>query len=858
MNKSMRKLLSKIWFPLIAVALAGLQMWASDSFRLSKLEAEEPAPEQKADTVIYSNKKIYTKFRKEGSKALADSLEGVMTEVEDTTPVILAKDTIKVPDSLKNIDPFRYRWYVSLVDSLAHRLTVDSLRNAGDSIVWKQIDSIYFADSVKAAKIKFQNWYNSLSKDERRRYDDKQKLKRQQRELDSLFAVKDSIQHIKDSIAENTPRILETFALPDSLWYKRIIRWNRDNLFSNIKYNPIDTTSNYWFNDYCFLREDVGAVAEGTYGGAYMPFDFFKRNSSEGVSFYKPYEGYSFSPSTIPMYNTKTPYTELAYWGTLLSNVETEESNIHILASQNIYPALNISLEYDRNGTNGMLTNERVDNRNYAAWFNYTGKKYLAHGGIIGNIVKNHENGGMTDSFWLRDTTLESSREIPVFFENGRNKIKKTILFLDQQYRFPLPFLAKLFGRQADSTATDMDITSAYLGHSSEYSNYSRVYTDEIGLADSLGRAYYNNVFNINPTKSADSVNVKKIENRIFARLQPWSKDAVVSSLDVGLGNRIMKYYMFQPEGYLGKPGNTTWNSTYLYGGVGGTFKGFAWNAQAFLTLVGDESGDSGIKADADYAFYPFRKAKKSPVKIHLSFETTLKRPDFFELHYYGNHDKWDNDFKKITTTKLQGSIDIPHWGLKASAGYSLMDGNIWYDSLGVVHQNTTPMHVAKFALEKDLSLWKLHLDTRALVQVSSNKDVLPLPPVAINSKLYFQFNIKGDVMKMQLGANARWTTAWYIPAYRPSTGVFTNQSVEKVGGKTPYVDLFVNMQWKRACIFVKYINGGLDLFGGKPDYFSARGQMWSHKTIKLGIWIPFYTSHIKNNPMSSRASSVH
>ena len=112
--------------------------------------------------------------------------------------------------------------------------------------------------------------------------------------------------------------------------------------------------------------------------------------------------------------------------------------------------------------------------------------------------------------------------------------------------------------------------------------------------------------------------------------------------------------------------------------------------------------------------------------------------------------------------------------------------------------------------------------------------------------------------MKMQLGANARWTTAWYIPAYRPSTGVFTNQSVEKVGGKTPYVDLFVNMQWKRACIFVKYINGGLDLFGGKPDYFSARGQMWSHKTIKLGIWIPFYTSHIKNNPMSSRASSVH
>ena len=176
------------------------------------------------------------------------------------------------------------------------------------------------------------------------------------------------------------------------------------------------------------------------------------------------------------------------------------------------------------------------------------------------------------------------------------------------------------------------------------------------------------------------------------------------------------------------------------------------------------------------------------------------------------------------------------------------------YDSLGVARQNTSPMHVAKLALEKNFQLWKFHLDNRILLQVTSDKKVLPLPPVAVNSRVYFQFNINGDVMKMQLGANGQWTSKWYAPSFRPSTSVFTNQMQEKIGGQ-PYVDFFVSMQWKKACIFVKYING-LDL-GDHPDYFSAKGYIRPQTALKLGVWIPFYTSHHVNKTMSERASSI-
>lgn len=67
----------------------------------------------------------------------------------------------------------------------------------------------------------------------------------------------------------------------------------------------------------------------------------------------------------------------------------------------------------------------------------------------------------------------------------------------------------------------------------------------------------------------------------------------------------------------------------------------------------------------------------------------------------------------------------------------------------------------------------------------------------------YWQFNVVKKVMQMQIGANVTYTTKWYEPGYSPALGMFYNQKVEKYGN-CPYIDAFVNIQWKRACIFVK------------------------------------------------------
>ena len=67
---------------------------------------------------------------------------------------------------------------------------------------------------------------------------------------------------------------------------------------------------------------------------------------------------------------------------------------------------------------------------------------------------------------------------------------------------------------------------------------------------------------------------------------------------------------------------------------------------------------------------------------------------------------------------------------------------------------------------------------------------------------------------------------------------MFYNQKVEKIGNN-PYIDLFANLQWKRASIFVKYVN----MAQGWPtnDYFSSFRYIRSQKVLKLGIHWPFY-----------------
>ncbi len=851
----MKNLIAKIWVPLLLVSVAAIQSFGIDAGRSASL------------------------------RQLADSLE--LIQLPDTIhtadtilpEVIQARDTIRIPDSLQYTDPFKYKYYIALKDSTTRFQVRDSLMTAGDTLELMKLDSLYIQDSTEVAKAKFDAWYASLTRKERKKYDAEQALPALIAAANRKIEIKDSIRAYKDSVRESIPRILETFAVPDSLHFKRIITWKHDKDFHNmveVRDMAADTSYRRSFNDYVFYNEDINASWLGISGSPVQLYDWFKRAEEDNAIFYAPYSIWTYTPETLPQYNTKTPYTELAYYGTLFANQEKEEANIRVLTTQNITPALNFTIDFRRYGGNGMLKREDTANKTFVASTNYLGKKYLMHAGYIYNKVKRSENGGIVDESWIRDTTVDA-REIDVYLRDAENQLKKNTLFLDQSYRIPLTFLTDLKGKKerklqearrdsimasgdstaiaqlmaeeerqlaieaakADTARINTDITTAFIGHSTEYSVFSKTYKDKI--SDPLGKEFYGDRFYINPTSSMDSLRVMRLDNKIFIRLQPWKDDGIISKLDVGIGDKLANYFSFSPTDYLRGGNNVVQNSMYLYAGANGQYSRYlTWNAMGKYNFLGYEINDFGIEANMAFNAYPFRRDRKSPLTVTAHFETSLKEPDYYQQHLFTNHFKWDNDFGKISTTKAEASVSIPRWEMAASFGYALLSNNIYYDTQGFVQQNTSPMSVMTATLKKNFLVWKFHLDHHAMLQLSSDKEVLPLPLLALNFRYYIQFDVVKNVMQMQIGANGTYTTEWYAPAYNPVLGVFHNQDERKYGN-CPYIDAFVNIQWKKACIFIKAVNVNMGWPNKSADYFSAAGYIAPQRAIKFGITWPFW-----------------
>lgn len=896
----MKKLVSKIWVPALLVMAAAVQSFGIDAHRAVRLRslADSLALTRIDDTTdsgLHTADSLTADSLAIG-QAPADTL--LPDSLATDTLILTARDTIKVPDSLKETDPFFYKYYIAVKDSATRAIVRDSLMTAGDTVELMKLDSLYIKDSTEVAIARHNAWYASLSRKERRKYDAEQKLPELIAAANRKMEIKDSIRAYKDSVIEATPRILETFAFPDSMHYKRIVTWQHDRYFHNLegfRDQSVDTSFNYNFHDYPFYKKDVNATWLGVPGSPAQLYDYFKREEIDNAIFYTPYQLYTYTPESLPQFNTKTPYTELAYYGTLFANKEKEESNIRIRTTQNITPELNILLEYHRYGSNGMLKREDTDNRTVVMAANYTGKKYLMHTGYIYDRIERSENGGVIDTKWIRDTTVDS-REVEVYLRDASNMLKRNTLFLDQTYRIPFTFLdkeyrqekkaeklrmaerdsimatgdslaiaayneseaARLKASEEASEASDTlktDITTAFIGHSSEYSVFRKTYEDNI--TDDFGKAFYNDRFYINPTHSKDSMRVMKFENRFFIRLQPWKSDGIVSKLDVGIGDKLANYFSFKPSDYIQGSRNVLLNTAYLYAGAQGQYRKYLeWDAFGKYSFLGYEVNDFAIKANAIFKVYPFRKDRQSPLEFKAHFETNLKEPDYYQQHLFTNHYKWDNDFGKISTTKVEGAVSVPRWKLEASFAYALLDNNIYYDTLGIVRQNDKPMSVMTASLRKDFQLWKFHFDHRLLFQLSSDKEVMPLPMLGLNLRYYAEFDVVKNAMTMQIGANGTFTTKWYAPAYNPVLGVFHNQNKEQFGN-CPYIDVFVNVQWKRVSVFLKAVNLNMGWPNESADYFTAAGYIAPQRAFKIGITWPFYVQAGRNTSSGNGAKGT-
>ena len=635
---------------------------------------------------------------------------------------------------------------------------------------------------------------------------------------------------------------LESYFFSDSIRALNNFMWHVKRDFNRVEIGPLDTTLTDYRIDYPFYREDVGDIAQGALGQTSLPLNYFRRPQFFDFSFASPYYAYTYNMENVPFYNTKRPMIRMNYAES--GQKRYREENFGIMVAQNISPTTGFNIDYKSRGTRGLYLWSRTKNHNLSLAVSHTGRRYSMHAGYYNNHIEQQENGGVVGKWAIADTTFSMPSGVPMRLADAeaRNIYRNNGFFLTQSYGIPLQ-------RLTESDFSMAGLSAVYIGHSFEYSSWSKIYTDqnvpytnerdhrdENGNFVSAEYNYYDHWY-INPVETRDSIYERVISNRVFVQAQPWDRNGVVGTLDAGIGLDLHTYSQFELDNYLtGKYTKEKKTSWFAYGSVSGKIKKYVdWGGNLKFYPSGYRGGDLSVGAHLALTGY----LRGHPLILEGRFSMERRSPTYWQENLYSNHYIWDTPLNKENETRLEVKFSVPDYAFEAGAWQGVVSDKIYYGSDSNVAQHAGSVSLTSVYTRKDFRLGGLHLDHRVLLQWSTNQEVIPVPLLSAFLSYYYEFWVVRDVLRLQIGLDGRYNTRYYAPGYNPALSVYYNQREEEVGNY-PYMDAFVMAKWKRMRIFLKYQHVNKGLFGS-GEYFSAARYPLNPGMFKIGISWGFY-----------------
>lgn len=626
-------------------------------------------------------------------------------------------------------------------------------------------------------------------------------------------------------------RPLESYLFDDSTRAQKNFSWNVDMSANKVNMTKIDTLINDFQIDFPFLRKGVGDAYIGQIGGASIPHDYHNRPQFQDFSFSSPYHAYIYTVDNAPFFNVKKPFTRLEYH-TAGQRARAEEI-VSVTHAQNITPSLGFSLTFQTWEAKGTYTNQRTRDTDFAAGFYYAGKRYSAHAGYIFNNIKLQENGGLQVDADLDDPSINLPANYSVRLRDAKNHLRNNTFYAVQSYGIP-------FVRVRDEDFTIADMPAVFFGHSIEYSRWSKQYTDTKSgsqFSDGVSTVNYYDDWYINPTQSRDSLFESKLSNKLFVQLQPWNRDGIIGTVDAGVGMDNFQYYNFNLNDYITGGGNVKRTAYYVYGSVDGKFrKYFDWDGKLRFIPSGYRGGDIDAEVNAKFSAF----IKKRPLSLSGKFTYKRSEAPYWTENMFSNHFQWNNSFQKENESRFEVRLDIPHINAEAVFYQSILNNKIYYGANCLPEQYLSTVSVTGLYLRKDFKIGILHLNHRALIQWSTNQEVVPVPLASVYLSYFVQFDVVRNVLRLNIGVDGRYNTKYYGYGYNPAIGQFYNQRETQIGGY-PIFDVFVTAKWKRMRIKLKYTHVNDGLYTNNWQSFQVLHYPLNKPVFKMAISWNFY-----------------
>ena len=575
---------------------------------------------------------------------------------------------------------------------------------------------------------------------------------------------------------------------------------------------------------------------------------FFNRKSDGQFIFTDALDFFLVTPAEYNFVNTKSPWTNLSYYRA--GNKINGEERIKAKFGVNANKRTGLGFDFDYLYGRGLYDHQSTAYANGSFFAYHHGERYSVNGLFSYNKLRLAENGGLQDDRYITnpEAMAEGKKtyrpaDMPTNLKNTWNEdFVRTVLLA---HDFKLGYYKARTDSLPDTVIVNYDfIPVSKMFHTLEASSNSRRFIDYENTKN-----YY--AQNFLPYDSIDATEYMRMRNTVGLTLIEGINKWIPFGASAYLSYDYRQFTLPDSIGGVGPDHTHTYkeNNISLGGNIKRTLgQAFHFDATAETVLAGTDLGAFNIEGNANLNF----RLWKDTVKLSAEGYMKNTNPSFYYRRYHSQHYWWDNDLHKEFRTRLGGSLAIERWGTRLYAGieniknYTYLAGTPYMsDDYGskplslssiTARQHSGNIQVVSSTLYQDFKLGVLHWDNEFTVQYSSDESVLPLPLLNVYSNLYLQFTY-AKVLRIQLGADARYFSRYYAPDYAPALEQFFVQEGDhriEVGGY-PFINAYANFHLKQVRFYVMYYHvtqGVLD----KTESFLAPHYPVNPRLFKLGF----------------------
>ena len=607
---------------------------------------------------------------------------------------------------------------------------------------------------------------------------------------------------------------------------REIKTWTVDDIYGVADTVVIDSLITSYQDNQPINNYSIANSWNGNLGSPLESKIYFDRKvSSREDMFERAYAPYLIKPSDVRYYDTKQPFSQMVYRSAF--PLQNEEDYFKIMLTLNANKHLNVgglcNLIYGR----GQYQYQSSNMLNGGFWTTYTGKQYEVVSSVMFNSFKNRENGGISDNNYILNPQYSiQASNIPVNFSNVQSAYRNFNYFFNHRYK-----LGREMERKAksvlgvDSTYTEY-VTIMTLTHTFHAEDVARKYVEE-----SVPMGFYeNNYFSNSYTK--DSTAYWSIANTFAVTLEEEFNRLMRFGLSAYVKYDIRHYGM----GIKNREDTLRFDNSYSHNLILGANlfkregKWVKYDIDGRIYLVGQHIGEFDLDGRFDFEF----NVGREPLGI-MAAAGFRNYSEYHQYRYYeSNHFKWsDLDFNNSLALDIKGRIGLPKRDISIGVQFQNITNYVYLNEKCMPTQHDGNVQVLAVDLLAKLRAWRFHLDVQAVYQLTGNRDVLPLPDVALYGNFYYMDKFF-KVLTVQLGASVRYHTEYYGNAYMPALGQFYLQK-EVLIGNYPEMNVYANFHLKTVRFFVQYYHLNKGLFGG-TNYLSMPYYPINPATFQFGL----------------------